>query len=331
MLTTVTLVPTGVLGGPSSPLVLYGDTSQDGLWYSGNPATVDGYEFGDKPFNPFIFVPDARERGRRVGVPARQPVPLAGNDVIDASALFADIVCDATCSNLPTVGITAYGGAGNDTIIGSQTGDHLAGGSGDDTILGLRGNDHIYGDSGVNVDVLTRGLTIPTANAGFTSANVDLLLVPGHDTLYGEGAGTIGTAGTGTETGFDDVIFGDHGRVTQLVADPNQPNPLLQKIQTTGFIRDIATVRPSRRRRRRDPRQRGPRPDLRRQRQRPDHRRRRAERDLRRPRPPAVRRRHDRRDDAAPGREHRLRARRRRRHHGERRGTTSSSAASRAT
>ena len=60
VLTTVTIVPTGVLGGPSSPLVLYGDTSQDGLWYSGNPATIDGYEFGDKPFNPFIFVPDSQ-------------------------------------------------------------------------------------------------------------------------------------------------------------------------------------------------------------------------------------------------------------------------------
>jgi Ca2+-binding RTX toxin-like protein len=35
---------------------------------------------------------------------------------------------------LPSVGFTAYGGAGNDLIIGSQTGDHLAGGSGDDEI-----------------------------------------------------------------------------------------------------------------------------------------------------------------------------------------------------
>ena len=36
-------VPCGnVLGGPNSPLVIYGDTSQDGIWYSGNPSTVDG-------------------------------------------------------------------------------------------------------------------------------------------------------------------------------------------------------------------------------------------------------------------------------------------------
>jgi len=244
-LTTVTLVPNGVLGGPGSPLVLYGDTSQDGVWYGGNPETVDGHEFGDKPFNPFVFVPDAENEDDEWVFPLGNPFHNAGNDVIDASALFAYVVCNATCSNLPSVGVTAYGGAGNDLLVGSQAGDFLAGGSGDDTILGLRGIDQIYGDSGVNVDLLTRGLTIPSANVGFTSPNVDLLLVAGRDLLSGEGAGTIGSAGTGTETGYDDVIFGDHGSVTQFVADPNQPNPLLQKIQTTGYIREIRTVRPS--------------------------------------------------------------------------------------
>ena len=83
-LTTVTIVPTGVLGGPNSPLVLYGDTSQDGLWYSGNPATVDGYEFGDKPFNPFTTVPDAENEDDEWVFPLGNPFRLAGNDVIDA-------------------------------------------------------------------------------------------------------------------------------------------------------------------------------------------------------------------------------------------------------
>ena len=40
------------------------------------------------------------------------------------------------------------------------------------------------------------------------------------------------------------MIFGDYGVVIQLVADPNLPDPLLQKIQTTGYIRDIATAHP---------------------------------------------------------------------------------------
>ena len=63
-------------------------------------------------------------------------------------------------SGFPSVGFTAYGGLGDDLIIGSQAGDHLAGGSGDDEIRGLRGVDHIYGDSGINVNLFTRELDI---------------------------------------------------------------------------------------------------------------------------------------------------------------------------
>ena len=62
--------------GPDSPLVVYGDTSQDGVWYSGHPYDVLGMEFGDKPFDPFPSLPDGGERGRRVGVPAGQSVHL---------------------------------------------------------------------------------------------------------------------------------------------------------------------------------------------------------------------------------------------------------------
>jgi hypothetical protein len=49
----------GVLAGPNSPLVVYGDTSQDGVWYSGHSYDVLGYEFGPKPFDPFVRIPDA--------------------------------------------------------------------------------------------------------------------------------------------------------------------------------------------------------------------------------------------------------------------------------
>ena len=50
--------------------------------------------------------------------------------MIDAPALIAALAA----GQLPTVGINAYGGAGDDLIYGSQAGDHLAGGSGDDAI-----------------------------------------------------------------------------------------------------------------------------------------------------------------------------------------------------
>src|SRR5207249_1365121 len=76
----------------------------------------------------------------------------AGNDVIDAHLAFSL----SPAGSLPTVGITAYGGPGDDTIWGTQTGDHLAGGSGDDRIYGGRGTDLIYGDSGLGVNVITR-------------------------------------------------------------------------------------------------------------------------------------------------------------------------------
>ena len=49
-----TIVVTGgasslAAGGPSSPLVIYGDTSQDGLWYGGNPSGISLHNFGSKP------------------------------------------------------------------------------------------------------------------------------------------------------------------------------------------------------------------------------------------------------------------------------------------
>ena len=55
---------------------------------------------------------------------------LGGNDTIDASLLSAN-----------WIKLTIDGGAGNDTIIGSQGADLLLGGDGNDTVTGGRGND----------------------------------------------------------------------------------------------------------------------------------------------------------------------------------------------
>ncbi|MEQ1827017.1 MAG: hypothetical protein ABL921_13765 [Pirellula sp.] len=232
--------------GPNSPLVVYGDTSQDGVWYSGHAHDVLGYEFGDKPFDPFSGLPDEDNEDDEWVFPLADPFFYAGNDVIDASGLFAA----TSFGSLPSVGFIAYGGSGNDLIIGSQAGDHLAGGSGDDEIRGLRGVDHIYGDSGVNVNILTRALSIETTNSSpaptfvpgtatfinngttvepYASPVADLLTA-GRDLIYGDGPGTVGG---GPEAAYDDVIFGDHGTIIQNVIDPNLPNALPQKIQTT--------------------------------------------------------------------------------------------------
>jgi len=268
--------------GPNSPLVVFGDTSQDGVWYSGQPNNVLGYEFGEKPFNPFTHLPDGDNEDDEWVFPLANPYKFAGNDVIDARLLFASVADSA----LPSVGFTAYGGAGNDLIIGSQAGDFLAGGSGDDTILGQRGADQIYGDSGVNIDILTRTLTISTSNAspaptlggvniryinnGTTiqpyASPVRDLMVAGKDTLYGEGEGTV-TVGTFVEAAYADIIFGDHGVVTQDVPRgrvyagaagalasyesdlaPSTgvlPNSPTDKLLTVGYVQDIRTVAPS--------------------------------------------------------------------------------------
>jgi Calx-beta domain/RTX calcium-binding nonapeptide repeat (4 copies) len=247
--TTVALA--GSLAGPNSPLVVYGDTSQDGTWYAGHPDDILGYEFGPKPFDPFTKIPDAENEDDEWIFPLANPYAYAGHDVIDGGALFAGVTCTMASCNLPSVGFTVYGGEGNDLIIGSQTGDHLAGGSGDDEIQGARGVDHIYGDSGVNVNILTRGLTIDTVNAsskptitkaGFINngttiepypADVADAMDAGRDLIYGEGPHTVGTFASMPQTAFDDIIFGDHGAVVQQVVDPNLPDKRLQKIQTT--------------------------------------------------------------------------------------------------
>ena len=81
------------------PLVIYGDTSEDGVRYSNDlpAASVNGTKFN----NP-------------------------GTDTIDASAMPA--------YNDGFVGVVIYGGAFNDTVYGSQGDDQIAGGSGNDTI-----------------------------------------------------------------------------------------------------------------------------------------------------------------------------------------------------
>src|SRR5262249_56912342 len=56
------------------------------------------------------------------------------------------------------------------------------------------------------------------------------LMIAGRDVIYGEGTGTVTG---GPESAYDDVIFGDHGAVVQNVIDPNLPDALPQKIQTT--------------------------------------------------------------------------------------------------
>jgi Ca2+-binding RTX toxin-like protein len=231
-------------GGADSPLVVYGDTSQDGVWYQGDPTRMSAHDFGPKPWGT--------ELGN--GAPDFYFAQAGffhwfGNDVIDARQ---DTGLDAAGS-LQLIGINAYGGAGDDTIYGSQTGDRLAGGSGDDIIEGQRGADLIYGVSGLNVDLITRELTMVTHLGTVPTGSFDVIdhLAAGKDLLSGEGAGSLASANVAD---FADVIFGDHGVVVQdtagaritRVAGQLQTlptlDPRLQTVQSVGRLIDLATV-----------------------------------------------------------------------------------------
>src|SRR5262249_15467841 len=149
---------------------------------------------------------------------------------------------------LPTVGITAYGGRGDDTIIGSAASDFLAGGSGNDTIIGGRGGDQIYGDSGINVDVIRRLLTVANAAGTSGAVNVDPIATGngnGNDLIYGDAQGSTTTNAFGD---YNDIIFADLGDVVQDVSgarDTTKPVPLKpQRIETT--LRDISMASASR-------------------------------------------------------------------------------------
>jgi Ca2+-binding RTX toxin-like protein len=93
--------------------------------------------------------------------------------------------------------VAIYGGRGDDTVIGSAFGDLIAGGSGNDNLNGGDGADEIHGDDGLNVDLLTRVVSLVSAPAAGDEPVTHDALEAGGDTIDG-GAG-------------NDTIFGDHG------------------------------------------------------------------------------------------------------------------------
>ncbi len=226
-LTPGSLTGATILGFAPSPLVVYGGTSQDGLWYSGDPHTLSQRDFGLKPFptqlgngSPdFIF-------------PVADPFVHNGNNVIDASADFAAV----PEGQVPSVGVILYGGPGNNTIYGSQAPDFIAGGSGNTTIYGERGDNQLLGNDGINVDVITRALSFPTVNTS-VFADADRLLCTQSPTphcnnlIYGNTSGAAGETTTDRFGDYNNVIFGAKGIVTQDT-----------KEATVGYLNTLQTV-----------------------------------------------------------------------------------------
>ncbi len=170
-------------------LAIHGGGNQllaDGVTMGGDSFTVTGSGYADGSNVPLILLGDTTQNGGRYTDDPLNPnteqarlYSNHGNDVFDASAASS--------------GLVIYGGAGDDTIIGSQGNDHLLGGSGNDSIDGGAGTDHIYGDSGLNLDLGERislrtdasqaVLSIATFNAA-SDPLADGLLA-GNDTLSG--------------------------------------------------------------------------------------------------------------------------------------------------
>ena len=155
-------------GGPGSPLILLGDTTQDGHFYDSTTSNINGHARGEH------FT--------------------SGKDTIDASNDPNSVAID--------------GGPGNDTIYGSQAGDWLFGGSGNDEIHGDGGNDQISGDDGYNLDLSKRLdlstqilLPVNSPSSTYYSASSDNLAA-GNDTIYGDAGNDIvfGDHGVITQT-----------------------------------------------------------------------------------------------------------------------------------
>ena len=152
-------------GGASAPLILLGDSLQDGGRYTATATASTRNGAGLEFANP-------------------------GNDRIDASGASGAVVI--------------YGGAGNDTLIGSAYDDQIAGGSGNDSLSAGGGNDHVYGDSGFNLD-LSKPLALATqplsvVNASTATARSSDALAVGNDTISGGGGKDILIGDHGTIT-----------------------------------------------------------------------------------------------------------------------------------
>lgn len=115
-----------------------------------------------------------------------------------------------------------YGGAGNDTLIGTSGSDTLIGGAGDDLIQGLGANDYIYGDGTVTGDVIDAAHACDNDFSIITITNTGL---GGNDTLDGGDGNDAIWAGSGNNviTGGlgNDLLMGSSGNDTMDGGDGN--------------------------------------------------------------------------------------------------------------
>jgi len=143
-------------GGSASPLIIFGDTSQNGLFYDSTTAAItgNGREFSNHG-NDII---DARTATQSVAIYGGR-----GNDIIYGSQAGDHIA----------------GGSGDDTIYAQAGADHIYGDSGFNINLSMR-------ISMAQVDDDFQILTIPTAPGLTDYALTNDQLAAGQDTINGQ-------------------------------------------------------------------------------------------------------------------------------------------------
>jgi Ca2+-binding RTX toxin-like protein len=261
------LVVTGG-GGELAPLILFGDTSQDGSRY--NFATVamtnadttpltfvhdaagpdsitrasgswwdDGFEFGQRID---IQTDDGENRGKYL----IESISADGLTLFLASnAVLVDEVFTVTAAvSIPNGNARSFSTHGDDFIDarGATGGVSIYGGRGNDIIFGSEFGDHIAGGSGDDTIMAGGGLDHVYGDSGFnidlgmnlavaTAANHQVLTVV-TESVFGDIRPTHDplTAGSDVIDGEagDDIIFGDHGAIQQSAGT--------QRLATTGNV-----------------------------------------------------------------------------------------------
>ena len=134
-----------------------------------------------------------------------------------ATLSSGDDTIDATGS---TIGVIAYGGAGDDVLLGGAGRDLLLGGSGNDTLEGNGGADILLGDNGLQAAVSHAGVHV--VDIASVVGSLDSLAVGSDHLSGGEG---------------DDVMFGDYG---QILLDTN--GAIVASVSSVGDLQPGTSV-----------------------------------------------------------------------------------------
>ena len=165
-----------------------------------------------------------------------------GDDILNAAAVTTDLHLDLNGGKTSTIAgkhlhidadtliEQAFGGDGDDQVVGNLLDNTLHGGRGDDTVAGGFGSDAIYGDAG---DDVLRG-DLNSRDSGGVRGGDDLIHggaghdiiggKGGHDTLYGDEGndrlfGDAGNDWLSGGSGNDVLTGGDDGDIFALGLD----------------------------------------------------------------------------------------------------------------